>query len=85
MSEARSHREASAPHTGWAYGFLLGFGLVILVMAVLAAFRKDWEYAAVRNIYSRRYYGRDYGTLTGEEKESVQRHTPRAHGSGMRG
>lgn len=71
--------ERSSTHTSWLHGFLLGFGLVAVVLAMLAAFRPNWEMAATRNVYSRRYYGRDYSSLSREERESIQRYTPRPH------
>ncbi|MFW6150938.1 MAG: hypothetical protein ACOC6A_05330 [Chloroflexota bacterium] len=77
--DAGKQSELSSAHTSWLHGFLLGFGLVALILAMLAGFRPDWELAAARNVYSRRYYGKDYSVLTREEKEGIQRYTPRPH------
>lgn len=82
--EEREQSNPSSVHTSWLHGFVLGFGLVALVLAMLAAFRPNWEAAAIRNVYSRRYYGKDYSALSWEEKGSIQRYTPRPHPSDAR-
>ncbi|MFW6126102.1 MAG: hypothetical protein ACOC58_03255 [Chloroflexota bacterium] len=77
--EERAQSESSSVHASWLHGFLLGFSLVALILAMFAAFRPNWEAAATRNVYSRRYYGKDYSALSWEEKDSIQRYTPRPH------